>query len=211
MSAGAAARSGFTKIRLLPLCRSIGLASICLVDARFSFPCGKSLDMVWLRDHEHSVVGIELSNVALESFCVENGILARRADVDGFDEYQAVDLRLLCGDLFGLTLPTLGSVQAIYDRAALVSWAPELRTRYVEHLNQLAPQGCQTLLITIEYPETEIAGPPFSVDTECVNRLYSAHHEVRRLYREDILATDPRLRARGVTQLYESCFHLTRL
>jgi thiopurine S-methyltransferase len=173
--------------------------------------CGKSLDMLWLRDHVHSVVGIELSDVALESFCVENGILARRADADGFHEYQAASLRLLCGDFFGLTLPTLGSVQAIYDRAALVAWSPELRIRYVEHLNQLTPQGCQTLLITIEYPETEIAGPPFSVDAECVNRLYSAQHEVQRLYREDILATDPKLPARGVTQLYESCYHLTRL
>jgi thiopurine S-methyltransferase len=173
--------------------------------------CGKSLDMLWLRDREHSVVGIDLSDVALDSFCVENGILARRTDVDGFAEYQAASLRLLCGDFFGLTPPTLGSFRFIYDRAALVSWAPELRTKYVEHLTQLAPQGCETLLITIEYPQTEISGPPFSVDAECVNRLYSPHHEIRPLHREDILATDPKLRARGVTQLYESCYHLTRL
>jgi len=167
--------------------------------------------MLWLRDREHSVVGVELSDVALESFCMENGVLARRADIDGFEEYAADRLRLLCGDFFRLALPTLGSCPAIYDRAALVSWAPELRTRYVEHLTKVTPQGCQTLLITLEYPQTEIAGPPFSVDAECVNRLYSAHHEVRQLHREDILAADPRMRARGATQLYEACYHLTRL
>jgi thiopurine S-methyltransferase len=154
---------------------------------------------------------VELSEVAIESFCLENGLPARRNHLDGFDEYQAVNLRLLCGDFFRLTPSMIGACPAVYDRAALVSWAPELRQPYVEHLTGLTPRGCQTLLITIEYPQAETAGPPFSVDSEWVQRLYSTHHEIRQLHRKDILAEDPRMRARGVTDLHEVCYQVTRL
>ena len=152
---------------------------------------------------------MELSEVAIDSFCMENGIPARRADVAGFDEYQAANLRLLCGDFFRLTPPALGSCAAVYDRAALVSWASESRARYVAHLTELTPRGCQTLLITCEYPQAEMTGPPFSVDAECVDRLYSAHHKIQELDRSDILASDA-LRSRGITRLHEVCYHLTR-
>jgi thiopurine S-methyltransferase len=167
--------------------------------------------MLWLRQGSHSVVGVEVSDVAIESFCMENAIAVRRGDLNGFAEYQAANFRLLCGDFFRMMTSDVVSCLGVYDRAALVSWAPELRTQYVEHLAKLTPSGCQTLLITVEYPQSEVAGPPFSVDSECVHRLYSAHHEIRRLQRKDILAEDARMRARGVTRLHEACYHLIRL
>ena len=40
--------------------------------------CGKSLDLLWLRDQGHLVIGVELSATAFEDFCLENGIPARR-------------------------------------------------------------------------------------------------------------------------------------
>jgi thiopurine S-methyltransferase len=40
--------------------------------------CGKSLDLEWLRERGYFVAGVELSAVALESFCVERGIPAKR-------------------------------------------------------------------------------------------------------------------------------------
>ena len=60
--------------------------------------CGKSLDMLWLRDQGHPVVGVELSAVALEAFCMENGVPARRRVQSGFDVYEAPNLQLFCGD-----------------------------------------------------------------------------------------------------------------
>jgi len=173
--------------------------------------CGKSLDLLWLQNCGHRVVGVELSDIAIESFCMENGILARRSDAGSLEEYQAANLRLLCGDFFRLNPSDAEVWPAVYDRAALVSWAPELRTRYVEHLTELTQRGCQTLLVTMEYPQAEMTGPPFSVDFDCVHRLYSASHQIRLLRRNDILAEDPKMRARGVTQLQEACYHLIRL
>jgi thiopurine S-methyltransferase len=173
--------------------------------------CGKSLDMLWLRDRGHTVIGIELSAVALEAFCMENGIPAWRRLACDFDVYEAEGLRLFRGDFFALTPEILGSVAAVYDRAALISWTPELRETYVAHLTALTSPGTKTLLITVEYPQVQMNGPPFSVSADDVGRLYARHHEIRLLGRHDILANEARLRARGLTELHAACYQLTRL
>jgi thiopurine S-methyltransferase len=173
--------------------------------------CGKSLDMLWLQDQGYPVVGVELSAIALEAFCVENGVPARRRVLDRFDVYEATGLQLLRGDFFGLTPALLGEVAAVYDRAALISWTEELRVPYVSHLAALMSSGTPMLLIAMEYPQEQMSGPPFSLLREEVWRLYSPHFEIRELDRQDILAHEPRLRARGVTELVEVSYQMVRL
>ncbi len=181
-------------------------------DGRVLVPlCGKSLDLLWLRDRGHPVAGVELSAVALESFLLENGIPAQRRALENFDLYEAAGLELYRGDFFALTPPLLGSVCAVYDRAALIAWKPELRAAYVAHLTALTSPGTQTLLVTMEYPAAQISGPPFSVSTGDVERLYAGTHVIQVLSKQDVLANEPRLRARGLTQLHEVCYRLTRL
>jgi thiopurine S-methyltransferase len=173
--------------------------------------CGKSLDLLWLRDQGLAVVGVELSDIALQSFFMENGVAARRRILPHFDLYQAENLKCFRGDLFELTPERLGKVAAVYDRASLVSWAPEQRGCYVEHLTALTGTGTQTLLVTLEYPQTEMKGPPFSVNSVEVDRLYSPHHSIHELARRDVLENEPRMRARGLSSLTEVCYRMTRL
>jgi thiopurine S-methyltransferase len=172
--------------------------------------CGKSLDMLWLQDQGWRVLGVEISAVALESFCLEQGILARRHAGKVFDEFDAENLRLLRGDLFDIHVRLLGTVDAIYDRASLIALAPDARTRYVEHLNSLTKAGVKTLLITVDYPHEQMTGPPFSVNPTEVARLYGHSHSIRLLERCDILANEARLRSRGVTELHQNSFLLAR-
>jgi thiopurine S-methyltransferase len=173
--------------------------------------CGKSLDLLWLQERHESVTGVELSAVALESFCMEHGIPARRRVLEQFDVYEAPKLRLYRGDFFALTPELLGPVSAVFDRAALISWAPELRAAYVAHLAALTRPGTQSLLVTMEYAQSQMTGPPFSVSADQVERLYARNHAIQLLSREDVLANETRLRARGVTELHEVCYRLTRL
>jgi thiopurine S-methyltransferase len=172
--------------------------------------CGKSLDLLWLRDQGHMVAGVELSAVALESFCMEHGIPARRRPLGDFDVYQAEGLTLFRGDFFALRSDMLRDADAVYDRAALISWAPTSRAAYVRHMSAVTARGTQTLLIVLEYRQDQMSGPPFSVSAEDVERLYAQHHDIHLLGREDILADEPRLRSRGLTALHEVCYHLTR-
>jgi thiopurine S-methyltransferase len=187
---------------------ALGLTS----DSRVFVPlCGKSLDLLWLREQGHPVAGVELSAVALESFCLEHGIPARRRTLDQFDVYEAANLQLYCGDFFALTAPLLGPVSTVYDRAALISWAPDLRADYVAQICALTLPGTQTLLVTLEYHQSQMTGPPFSVASQEVQRLYAQTHAIEKLSKHDVLANEPRFRSRGVTELHEVCYRLTRL
>jgi thiopurine S-methyltransferase len=173
--------------------------------------CGKSLDLLWLRDQGHFVVGVELSAIALEAFCMENGVPARRRVREDFEIYEAPALELYRGDFFALTPALLDGVAAVYDRAALISWTPELRAPYVEHLASLLSGGTQMLLVTLEYPQPQMRGPPFSVLSEEVERLYSPYFRIREIAREDIWAIETRIPTRGVTELFEISYQMVRL
>jgi thiopurine S-methyltransferase len=172
--------------------------------------CGKSLDLNWLRDQAHVVAGVELSATALEAFCMENGVPARRRVHDDFDIYEAGNMELYRGDFFKLTPSLLGRVAAVYDRAALISWSPELRAAYAAHIAALAHPGTPMLLITLEYLQAQMSGPPFSVPRDQVENLYSQTFEIHEIARQDVLADEARFRSLGVTALSEVCYHLVR-
>jgi thiopurine S-methyltransferase len=172
--------------------------------------CGKSLDLLWLQEQGHSVAGVELSAGALEVFCLQHGVFATRRAIDGFDIYEAERLELFRGDFFQSTRDLLGTVSAVYDRASLIAWPPDLRAPYVAHLASLTPPGAQTLLITLEYPQEQFSGPPFSVSADEVERLYSSTHTIQELSRQDILQTDAKMRSRGLTRLQEVSYRLHR-
>src|SRR3546814_587756 len=71
-----------------------------------------------------------------------------------------------------------------------------MRDVYVGELHARLPVGCRGLLVTLEYPPDEKAGPPFPVDAAEVERLYGRDWEVEQLERRDILIRAA-LRRRG--------------
>lgn len=173
--------------------------------------CGKSLDLIWLQGQGHSVLGVELSPLALESFVMEHGIPATRRVLPNFDAFEGDGFRLFRGDYFKLTPALLGSVSAVYDRAALISWEPAERKGYVKHLTSLTSSGTKMLLIAVEFPPQQMKGPPFPVTRDTIAELYAGHYSIEELGRHEILDLEPRLKARGLTELREVCYRMTRL
>jgi thiopurine S-methyltransferase len=170
--------------------------------------CGKSLDMLWLRGHGHAVLGVELSAIAAQAFFRENGCLPRRATSGNFESYEADDIRILCGDFFELGKDDLKGVSAVYDRASMVALPPGMRERYVRHLLGILPPATKMLLLTFDYPQREMPGPPFAVSAEEVESLYKGRADIRLLAQHDTLDLNARFRERGLTQLRESIFLL---
>ena len=157
---------------------------------------GKSRDLAWLAARGCAVVGIELSAIAVEEFVAENGAQPH------------VDMR--CGDLFALTPQSLGPIDAIFDRAALVALPPPMRTRYAAKLRELATPGTRTLLVTMEYDQSRMRGPPHAVLPDEVQALYGADHDIRMLEHVTDLPDAPRFAARGVGDVSERVYLLTR-
>ncbi len=171
--------------------------------------CGKSLDMVWLRQQGCAVLGVELSAIAVQDFFKENGKSATHINNGKFECCEADGIRILCGDFFDLSKQDLAKVSTVYDRASLVALPPEMRERYARHLVDILLSGTQILLITFDYPQAEMDGPPFAVSVNEVEALYGKYAEVRLLAQEDALAQNPRFKQRGMSRMQENIFLLT--
>ena len=142
--------------------------------------CGKSLDMLWLREQGHEVLGVELSEKAVSAFFDENAIPAEVSREGSFKVYTGGGVRLRSGDFFALEASDLGGIHAVYDRAALIALPPGLRADYARHMAKLLPSGAHILLITMEYPDGTLEGPPFSVSEEEVHSLFDGAFTIER-------------------------------
>ena len=169
--------------------------------------CGKSVDLRWLADQGARVVGVELSPIAVESFFAEQGLTPRTRKEGAFLVWESGRIRVLCGDYFALAASDLAGVHVVYDRAALIALPPERRADYVAHLDRLLPGAHRTLLITLEYQQEQMQGPPFSVAEREVHSLF-ASARVERLGVQDVLADNSRFREKGLTRLLECAYRI---
>lgn len=146
--------------------------------ARVFLPlCGKTLDIDWLLARGYHVAGAELSQIAVEALFERLKLpptIERPSGTTGdISRWSSPGLDVFVGDIFALAAGSLGRVDAVYDRAALIALPPDMRGRYAAHLDAIT-QGAPQLLITLAYDQAQMAGPPFSVDEAEVRRLYGA-------------------------------------
>jgi thiopurine S-methyltransferase len=173
--------------------------------------CGKSVDMAWLVATGHTVTGVEFVAEAAEQYFAEQGLLpevTRNSDTHGGNtSYVHGRTRVIVADFFKVSRATLGPIDCVYDRAALVAIAPERRQAYVNTLATLLRPGGGVLLVSFEHDIG--SGPPFSVpEVELLFRnvrdasgapLFSVEQRSSR----DILEQEPRFKERGASYLRE--------
>ena len=147
--------------------------------------CGKTLDIPWLLSSGYRVAGAELSKIAIEQLFTELGVEPQILGVGAVDRYSAENIDIFVGDIFDLSSETLGSTDAIYDRAALVALPEEMRRRYTAHLTEITDKAPQ-LLITFEYDQSAMEGPPFSVSAAEVKELYGASYDLTLIASRDV-------------------------
>jgi thiopurine S-methyltransferase len=202
--------------------------------------CGKSLDMVWLRAAGHPVVGVEISPIAIRDFFADAGIESTSAASprmattarDGTLVSDTVPdnmpgnaphrtgapltrssgggVDLYCGDFFALEAAQLADVRAVYDRASLIALPPEMRMRYAKHLSKVLPETVSILLITIEYDQSRMKGPPHSVPPDEVEQLFGEAFGIECLWSSGPEEPTERFRERGVESWCENVWQLER-
>lgn len=142
--------------------------------------CGKTRDIAWLLAQGITVAGAELSEIAVRDLFKDLGVAPEISSHGPLQRYAAPELDIFVGDIFALDAATLGAVDAIYDRAALVALPEDMRARYAAHLMDITQRAPQ-LLITFDYDQSAMPGPPFSVPADAVAGLYATKYALTEL------------------------------
>lgn len=195
-------RIGFHQTRVMSLLQKYWPQAALPKGSRVLVPlAGKSLDMLWLAEQGHRVLGVELSELAVGQFFAENKLCPDTHDSALGRHYVAGDIEIIHGDVLTLDDATLAGCAGFYDRAALIALPPEMRKRYAERVYARLPAGCRGLLFTLEYPQQEMDGPPFSVPEAEIKTLHGGAWNIDVLDRRDVLAKEPHFAERGVTRM----------
>jgi len=163
--------------------------------------CGKTLDMVYLREQGHPVVGVELSPLATAAFFDEQHLPMTETQDGPYLARTSGEITLPPGNV--LDMPAFDTPTLWYDRAATVALPPDLRTAYAQAVARVLPQGSRGLLVVFDYDTSLYDGPPFSIPVDEVQRLYGEAFEILPLDTTDVPGP-------GTMTLQQRTFLLTR-
>ncbi|XP_041359700.1 probable thiopurine S-methyltransferase isoform X2 [Gigantopelta aegis] len=173
------------------------------------FPlCGKSVDMKWVYDLGHDVVGVEASKIGITEFFEESSLeytVEPLTTITG-NCYKSTDGRVQiyeC-DLFDFNKDLAGQFDAIWDRGAMVAINKDQRKSYTSLLKTLMAPGCHTLLCTLFYDATIWPGPPHVVPHSEVYDIYGDKCTVEKLCTVDVF--EEKHKSWGITGMDESLF-----
>ena len=166
--------------------------------------CGKTLDLSWLTKKTKKVIGVELVSKAVQDFFAENNIDYLIQQDETVQKYSSKSIDIYLSDFFDLNHEQTSSFKAIYDRASIVAIEKPERREYVDHLISFLDKAGRILLITLEYNQNQMKGPPYSVPGEEIESLFSPLGSLKLLETCDVL--DDRFRKKGLTHLLEHVF-----
>ena len=170
--------------------------------------CGKTPDLKYLASLNKKVVGVEISHIAAQDFFKEqypNTHVIEKKEKD-FASYNNNYVQILTGDFFELTQKHTRGFSAIYDRASLIALPKKMRSDYVKHLRWLCGEASM-LLITLDYDQNKMGGPPFSVTPDEVEELFS-YAKVNQLIRKNIIDKEPKFKQKGLKAFYQTAYHI---
>ena len=171
--------------------------------------CGKSRDMLWLSEQGYSVIGVEIVARAVEAFFAENNLTVTQRQHGAFTLWESEGIKIFQGDFFSLGADDVAGITTVFDRASLIALPPAMRQRYAAQLRSTLPSKMSVLLVTMDYPQKEMDGPPFAVTEQEVALLYQNYFKIEVLCSEDILAANPRFQDQGLSRLQERIYMLT--
>lgn len=200
-------RIGFHKVGVNPFLEQF-LPQVSTLPGRSLVPlCGKSEDMAWLMSRGHDVVGVDLSAIAAKAFASEQRIPMREVQEPPFTIFKAEHISFYAGDFFNFKADRIGRFDFIYDRAALIALPPDVRPAYARQLKSLLAAGGSMLLVSLEYDQKKMAGPPFSVLESEIRSLFS-ELTIDRIHVDDCLDEEARFKERGLDWMKEVVYRL---
>ncbi|XP_014452443.1 thiopurine S-methyltransferase [Alligator mississippiensis] len=161
---------------------------------RIFFPlCGKAVEMKWLADMGHSVIGVEFSEQALKDFFVEQNLSYSEGSIPEISKAKVFkstsgNISLYCCSIYDLSSKIAGKFDGIWDRGALVAINPCDRERYANLMLSLMDKNCSYLLATVSYDPNKYKGPPFYVPEHEIESLFGKFCEIKCLQMQDVFS-----------------------
>ena len=147
--------------------------------------CGKTKDIGWFLSMGFQVVGVELIEMAVEQLFSELNMKPEITGSNNIKRYSSANLDIFAGDFFEISSKELGHVDAVYDRAAIVALPERMRVKYASHLIDVSKSAPQ-LVITYIYNQSQMQGPPFSVDITEMQMHYEDTYRLKLLEKKDV-------------------------
>jgi thiopurine S-methyltransferase len=170
--------------------------------------CGKAHDIQWLAQQDLNVVGVELSEVAIKSFFEEWEIDFDVSEEPDFRVFRSPNITLYQGDYMHLKPEHLAHCKMVYDRASIVAIEPFNRQSYVNQLLNIVPQQIPILMVTLEYDQSVMSGPPFSVPVKEIEGLFEPDYRLTHLITQEQINERERWRDKGLKSLLETALRL---
>ncbi len=178
--------------------------------------CGKSLDMNYLVSENYTVYGVEIVKKAIIEYFDEHKLNYHCEDISTeqnvkFESYTTENnkLQLYHGDFH--QFDQLGiKFSAIYDRASMIALPPELREVHAQSLRNLTKKNGTILLITLEYDQSKVNGPPHSLETAEVQSLFSNDFEITIINEEKTKNIGPKFKNNGINFVTQKVYCLKR-
>lgn len=138
-------------------------------DAEVLVPgCGRGYDVRAFASAGYAATGLDLSAVVIDE-------CQALTNVDGGGE-----ICFFQGDLFNPVLPRRKRYDVIWEHTCFCTFPQNLRSAYVEAVYRLLkPRGLFVGLFFTDTGKPPEVGPPFSVDQEVLQKLFSPHFSLQ--------------------------------
>lgn len=166
--------------------------------------CGKTLDLLWLLEQNHQVTGVELCPTAIHEFIKENELSPEKV---GENHFKLPSLDLIIADF--LAFGSAEDFDLIYDRAALVALPPDMRRDYAKHCERLLKPGGKILLVSFEYDQSKVEGPPHSVETQEILDIYK-NFDLEVFHEKTETPQSPKFKENNVSKFVQKSYFLTK-
>ncbi len=176
--------------------------------------CGKTLDMDWLLDNNCFVTGVEFSKLAHNQYWNERNISPDQFSHKDFEITQRNKLKLYCGDFFNLTKEEYekfnGPLSVIYDRASLIALPKEMRIKYYKTIKELSSDHTKWFLITLEFDDALLTGPPFNIKSSELEEYRSDDFVIELFEKNLTAALSHKFKQASINEVTETIYCLTK-
>lgn len=152
--------------------------------------CGKAVDLKWLADDGHDVVGLECAEKGCREFFEEQDMpytTENLTECEGkvFKATTDKKIAIYCCDFFKISSKTLGKFDCIWDRGSFVAIPVTQRKQYSNIITPTMHKDTVYLLDSFLVDNTVFGGPPFNCTEDDIKKAFGSQTDIKKIDERD--------------------------